>query len=692
MKTIKISIYAMMLLLGVSCTKEEHTTTLPVTENTDVPSFQALGSPVESKVALMENGTSVNWTVGDLVAVADGSGDIYKFASEGDGTSAIFRYQSEGEQECMFNKSAEKYLMAYPWTSSVTMDMENSTVTSGIPAVQNAVKGNFEGSYAVAVAAGNDLDAPFAFRCAVSMLKVEIPEAMDGKIAELAVRGNQGEDLAGDLVITCTEEGPVTALGTQKYPEVRLVPENGALEPGTYYIAIAPVTVSKGISVVAVSADNFTEFEISTAKAEKTFMPGYIYNLGALNAEKIEFPTGLGRLPYVFSLYATNGTGNTPKYVTKKVVTSKTEIELTDQATGATLTMKTTGNACDFWSNKYHGHDNLIGQYFTTKESAGDSHKDSYFMLSVPLTMSMPSTFRVTFGHFTEPAHDIIKDWKVLYSKDKAAWYDGGTYEFHRILRFYSVDITPTVSFGAGDVLYLRWVPSGNASWDNVTTTGIGARAQMTNGVVISEVTAPDSQASGTIYSEDFDLICGGVDYRLAGHVDGIEKLGLLGEVFGEKIDNWTEAQKNGLSGSNVAERPGYAQIGFATYKDDNRNGAGTNQVGSLVTPVLENASGTITLSFKAMCYRSPFTGRAGMSAKAQADVTDIVVKIKGAGSFTSASNVTSKTLSGISTSKFDVQTLTIYNADETTQIEFTSTAVNGKFTRWFIDDICVNR
>ena len=80
------------------------------------------------------------------------------------------------------------------------------------------------------------------------------------------------------------------------------------------------------------------------------------------------------------------------------------------------------------------------------------------------------------------------------------------------------------------------------------------------------------------------------------------------------------------------------------------------------------------------------------MSADAQADVTDIVVKIKGAGSFTPASNVTTKTLSEISTSKFDVQTLTIYNTNETTQIEFTSTAVDKKFTRWFLDDICINK
>ena len=691
MKNIRISIYAMMLLMGVSCVKEEQETVIPpVTENSDVPSFVALGSQVggsaASKVSLMENGTSVNWAIGDLVAVADGSSDIYKFASEGDGTSAIFRYQSQGEEECMFNKSAEKYLMTYPWTSEVTIDVAKNTVTSSLSAVQNAVKGNFEGVNAVAVAAGNDMETPFAFKCAVSMLKVEIPEDLAGKIAELAVRGNEGEDLAGDLVISCTDEGPVTALGTIKHSEVRLIPETGILEPGTYYIAIAPVTVSKGISVVAVSAGNYTEFEISTAKEAKTFKPGYIYNLGALDAEKIEFPAALGRLPYVFSLFATNGTGNTPKYVSKEVLTSKTHLKLTDEGTGAELTAKTTGNACDYWSNKYHGHDNVICQYFNTT--------DTYFMLSVPLQMSMPASFRVSFGHFTEPAHDIIKDWKVQYSKDGQIWYDGGTYEFHRILKYYSVEITPVpdVTFGAGDILHLRWMPYGDASWTGGTTTGASARVQLTSGIVIADATSPDSNVSGNVYAEDFDRMSGGVDYHMAGQADGIEKLGLLGEVFGDRIEDWTDEQKNGLNGSYVAERPGYVQIGLATYVDDNRNGAGTNHVGSLLTPALTKASGTINLSFKAMCYRSPFTGRAGMSSTAQADVTDIVVNIKGAGSFNPSAPVTSMTLSEISTSGFDIQNLTIYNSDATTQIEFTSTAVDKKFTRWFLDDISISK
>ena len=92
------------------------------------------------------------------------------------------------------------------------------------------------------------------------------------------------------------------------------------------------------------------------------------------------------------------------------------------------------------------------------------------------------------------------------------------------------------------------------------------------------------------------------------------------------------------------------------------------------------------------MCFLSPLTGRTNTSWAPAADVTDIVVNIKGAGSFDASSTVTSKTLSGISTSGFDTQNLTIYNSDATTQIEFTSTPVKGKFTRWFLDDISISK
>ena len=62
-------------------------------------------------------------------------------------------------------------------------------------------------------------------------------------------------------------------------------------------------------------------------------------------------------------------------------------------------------------------------------------------------------------------------------------------------------------TFAAGDVLYLKWFPVGNANHSGVTTTGMNndSRVQFANGVVISDVTSPDSNASGNVYAEDFE-------------------------------------------------------------------------------------------------------------------------------------------------------------------------------------------
>jgi hypothetical protein len=408
---------------------------------------------------------------------------------------------------------------------------------------------------------------------------------------------------------------------------------------------------------------------------------GVIYDMGNVGAENYDGP-GVA-LPYVFSFYAKRGEYNELKYVTGTTVTAKTHYQLNDSATGSVFDMKTSGTDCGYWSNKWYGQDNVNGKYFTGE--------NTYFMLTAPLRTSLPSTFRVSFSFWVDgTTTTLIKDWKVQYSKDKQTWYDGASFEMQTVLKTYSVEITTKeVTFSAGDTIYIRWIPVGNG-----TTNGQGAVVHFVSGVVITDVTSPDSKATGNVYAEDFDRINGGLDYRHAGQANGTEKLGLLAEVFGDKIENWSDEQKNGLSGSNVVARTGYAQIGYATYSNRNVGpGSATKYEGSLLTPVLTKASGTINLSFKAMCYKDPFIGRKDMVAsRLPVDVTDIVVNIKGAGSFDSASSVTSKTLSGISTSKFDLKTLHIYNSDATTQIEFTSTAVSGKFTRWFIDDICVSK
>ena len=705
MKTMKIFFAALALLAMASCVKEEPA--VPETVEGEGASFTASRTSF-TKTQLVD-GYRVEWKANNEILVFgkevgsdkdDKASGSETFDAEPWKSAKWFKTSTGGssvrfvctEPDYQF-KSANEYIMLHPAGGNYYgLCTDDAMYMRFWLSDQTATLGTYHESYGYCAAKASDFTTPVTFKNLLPLLKFTVPASLNGRITKITVTGNNSENVAGNMLCDYSGDEPKVYVFSEfkdeyKYKggktSVALTSTSG-MAAGDYYLAIAPKTYSKGLKITVTYKDSKTSTRSSSASV--TLESGVIYDMGNVGAENYDGP-GVA-LPYVFPLFATNGTGNTPKYITKKVVTSKTLVQYNEASTGAMLEVKTSGSYNDYWSNKWYGHDNFVCQYFTGA--------DTYFMLNLPLRTSLPSTFRVSFGFFVDGTkNDVIKDWKVQYSKDKQTWYDGGTFELERILRYYSFEITPEIAFGAGENLYLKWIPVGNASWNGGTTTGTNGQLHFAGGVAITDVTSPDSKATGNVYAEDFDRINGGVDYRHAGQTNGIEKLGQLGEIFGDSIENWTTEQKNGLSGSYVAERPGYVQIGYETYPGGNRNtGAGstTNHVGSLVTPALAQASGTITLSFKAMCYRSPFTGRAAMSANAQADITDIVVKINGAGSFDASSSVTTKTLSGISTSKFDKKTLTIYNSDATTQIEFTSTAVSGKFTRWFLDDICVSK
>ena len=705
MKTTKIFFAALALLAMTSCIKEEPLAPETAEGVSFTASREDYGATTKTQLV---DGCKVEWKANNEVLVFgkgvgsdkdDKATGSETFDAEAWKSAKWFKTSTGGssvrfvctEANYQFDPSNE-YIMLHPAGGNYYgLCTDDAMYMRFWLSDQTATLGTYHETYGYCAAKTSDFSKPVVFKNLLPLLKFTVPASLDGRITKITVTGNNGENVAGNMLCDYTGDEPKVYVFSEYKEEYKykggktsVALTSGGMAAGDYYLAIAPKTYSKGLKVTVTYKDNKTSTRSSSASKE--LKSGVIYDMGNVGAENYDGP-GVA-LPYVFSLFATNGTGNTPKYITKKVVTSKTLVQYNDASTGAMLEVKTSGSYNDYWSNKWYGHDNFVCQYFTGP--------DTYFMLNLPLRASLPSAFRVSFGFFVDGTkNDIIKDWKVQYSKDKETWYDGGTFELERILRYYSLDITPEIAFNAGETLYLKWIPVGNASWNGGTTTGTNGQLHFAGGVAITDVTSPDSKATGNVYAEDFDRINGGVDYRHAGQTNGIEKLGQLGEIFGDSIENWTAEQKNGLSGSYVAERPGYVQIGYETYPGGNRNtGAGstTNHVGSLVTPALDKASGTITLSFKAMCYRSPYTGRAQMEAAQQEDVTDIVVKIKGAGSFDASSNVTSTTLSGISTSKFDKKSLTIYNSDATTQIEFTSTAVSGKFTRWFIDDICVNK
>lgn len=163
-----------------------------------------------------------------------------------------------------------------------------------------------------------------------------------------------------------------------------------------------------------------------------------------------------------------------------------------------------------------------------------------------------------------------------------------------------------------------------------------------------------------------------------------------MANYCGSNITSWAPSVKNGISGENVRQRPGYAQIGYVETQAVARN-AYKNSPGYLLTPALGTA-GDLNLSFKAMAYKT-FSdrpkGKAGEPADKKGDLTTIVVEVTGGGTIGGA---TRTTVENLSTTAFNNYTLKIEGATASTRIKFTSDAASGEFSRWFIDDICVTK
>lgn len=621
-----------------------------------------------------------------------------------------FKDISEGYE--LASETGTWYLMNSNFNVNFIANYEAKQFRAWLSNNQKLPVGTFVDSRDFAVAKTQDLSQPVVFKNAVSLLEFVIPTQMDGKISKITVNPNaSGEYLAGDLLIDYSGDAPKTSLwalseehntlegGKSQYATLTLTPEKGtAFASGKYYAVVCPCTLTEGLTVNATLTTGMT----LTRSSEKscTFKESYVYGMGEIDAASESYSNGVNELPYVFSLYATAGTGNTSKYleVTKggydgdKNYFEHTYVD--NDHEGVVLYCRGAGDADDknyigssaYYSNN-EGADNIPAGSFVSPDSAGDAYIESYYKLKMSLAVAMPSSFRLTFGMGTNSA--AIRDWKIMYSNDDKTWYEGASYALTDGLTswqyfIYNVTVnTSELSFGPGDIMYLKWIPTGNRSVRSSTgtTTGWNSAVRLWGGIVISDVTNQSSPIlSGCIYQDTFDRINGGVDYIMG------EKIGYLSNAFGSSIEKWTEEQKGGLTGENIVMRPGYVQVGTVSLTQSYDESV-TISRGTLTTPKL-NSVGNLTLGFRAMAFKSYIYGRTGTTSnEGEKDATSIVITLN-AGTFEDGTQT--KTVE-ITSGEWGQNEVNIKNATADTQVTFSSPE-DATYTRWFLDDICVTK
>ena len=402
------------------------------------------------------------------------------------------------------------------------------------------------------------------------------------------------------------------------------------------------------------------------------------------------FDGGIG-LPYVLSIMtktATNGDGKYVYYSGSNGTGSIDGVAVTAMdGTGANITAKLSssgGNLGFRYWNEGSGHHNLPMKSWTSGKD-----KD-YALFTFPLNEAIDGAFRFSFGWSgsgTAPAN-----WTLSYSNDNAVWYtpapadephfvipQGKTVGSGKNFFYWTIDITPQIPLERRGTLYIRVTPF-NQVTVNAGTVGNGGEIRLHSCVVVEKIPAFNTQKpAGAVYFEPFDRLTTGLDYR---HGD---KLAGMLNFCGSDIATWDAATKNGLSGSNVRQRPGYAQIGFVETQTV-AQGSYTNNTGALLTPAF-GVSGTLKLSFDAMAYKNTSVHSNSGAKDMNGDLKSVVVEVIGGGTIDGAAK---KVVSGLTYTEFKNFTLTIEGATASTAVRFTSEPASGQFSRWFIDNICV--
>ena len=398
-------------------------------------------------------------------------------------------------------------------------------------------------------------------------------------------------------------------------------------------------------------------------------------------------------LPYVLSIMTKTASNGAGKYIFYSGSNSTGSIDgvaaTAMDGTGASITAKLSssgGNLGFRYWNENSGHHNLPMKSWT-----GGKDKD-YALFTFPLNESVDGPFRFSFGWSasgTAPAN-----WTLSYSNDNVVWYTPApTDEPHFVIPqgksvgsgknffYWTIDITPQIPLERRGTLYIRVTPF-NQVTVNSGTVANGGEIRLHSCAVVEKVPSFSTEKpAGAVYFEPFDNLTTGLDYR---HGD---KLAGMLNFCGSDISVWDAGAKNGLSGTNVRQRPGYAQIGFVETQTV-AQGSYANSAGSLLTPAF-GASGTLRVSFDAMAYKNTSVHSNSGAKDMNGDLKSVVVEVIGGGTIDGAAK---KVVSGLTYTEFKNFTLTIDGATASTALRFTSEPASGEFSRWFIDNICVTK
>ena len=190
------------------------------------------------------------WTKGDCLSVFNGCTANHKWQYQGETGETIGDFKSV--QASGAGVITDKIVAVYPYNKDFSLDADTYNVKAFLPAVQTYLKDSYGLDGTIMISQSEYKQ--FSLKNVCGWLKLQL-SGKGEQVSSITVRGNNGEQVAGELYIDSSDATSV--LVSDDGDGVRLTevaldcPEGVSLgsEAASFYIALPPQTFEKGLTV-----------------------------------------------------------------------------------------------------------------------------------------------------------------------------------------------------------------------------------------------------------------------------------------------------------------------------------------------------------------------------------------------------------------------------------------------------------